>query len=231
MIESKDNIIIVDPNVLFNNGRNFFYGFRRAEPKSVDLKSRILDKHDLVSYKRASDYPGFKRLVVCSFIINPDKYLISAYRMNPLSKEHKDLGILKDDISHGYWLCGYKNYLRSIDITLNEPIAASTVKDLKKEVEMDGDILSAKLLGYIYDNNPLRLENFVMVYALRTNAEKVVKKDACSSTMINIRDLRRIVFPHGKLNPCSGFDLWTRQAIHSLDSYIQQFHSKDSFEW
>jgi hypothetical protein len=251
MTGNNKDIIVVNKNALFE-GNTLFYGFRSAE--SVDYESIILGKTELRPHEEESYLSDFKQLVVCCFIVNKDKGLISAYSNDSLSKKCHDSYVSGSKFSHGYWICSYNYHTKSIDSSvsidgsvddgLSNPLLLSGLADLKKEINMDGKFLDAKLLGYINgssnsslkdadltEQERIRRNHFMIVYALNTDAERVVKTGAGSSEMINMFDLRERVlafkFPPGRSRACAEFDSSTQQSIYALMNYFGKSNPKD----
>ena len=213
----EQKIIVVENNVLFDSGKDYFEGFRPNDAWSADYEKRIVENLNIMrrgDRKEPADHPRgnaelsffYKQPIGYTVILNYDLKKVFAYLRS------KKGG---DDRLHGKWSWGFGGHIEPIDGVKGNIIKESILREvLREEVLILGNKKDLSCLGYInYDSDEVSRVHFGILYGLSTDAEEILINDPEVSKidMLSLSDLEKM---------CNSADVeveaWSRIAIEPL---------------
>ena len=133
-------IIVVERDKLF--GEDYFQGFKNHE--EFDYEKIILDNLKIMRRGDAEVDSSHKQPIGYMLIVNPKSKKIFVYLRSGEGGENR---------LHGKWSLGVGGHIEPFDIKNKNinPIRKSQLRELKEEIEIIGNILGIKVLGYVND--------------------------------------------------------------------------------
>ncbi|MBI5797835.1 hypothetical protein HZA98_02940 [Candidatus Woesearchaeota archaeon] len=145
-----------------------------------DYLSVILQKHAYMRRGDAERNPAFKQPIPYAFIINPGIKTLFAYQRASKKED------AHEERLHGRWSLGVGGHIDNSDALLplesimklgviwgkgDTALVKGLARELHEEVDIQGNILSVRLLGYINDDSDeVGRVHLGLVYAVKTNA-------------------------------------------------------------
>ncbi|MEK6917635.1 MAG: NUDIX domain-containing protein [Nanoarchaeota archaeon] len=220
MSKADQKIIVVNKDILFDNGKDFFEGFRPA--KSLDYESRILQNMSVMrrgSTSEPADYPNgnaernpnYKQPIAYVIIANPETGRIFGYQRSSEKQNYSE------DRLQGKVSWGFGGHVEPKDGVKN-PIRESMRREISEEVDVRGEILGEELLGYIYHDHDVHQVHFGMLYLIKTNAKLVLPKDKEIAWIkpFSISDLEKLCAQNGV-----EVEAWSRSALGPLKKILR----------
>ena len=230
MSKSDQKIIVVNKNVLFENG-NYFEGFRFAN--EINYESIILENMEIMRRGSTSEPVNhllgnaemnyfFKQPIGYAVVANLSRGKVFAYQRSSNDKEYREKRL------QGKWSWGFGGHIEPFDIENGNPIRESMLREVtREELEINGKISSLNILGYINDDAQrdedtkvgrvsIGRVHFGILYLLDTDAKEV--KPNKESTIVVAKKLSELE----ELCLTSGVEAeeWSRIALQPLKKYF-----------
>lgn len=219
MSESDKKIIVVEKDVLFANGKDFFEGFKPHG--EIDYERRILSNIKIMRRGSLSEDPNhpegnaerntnYKQPIGYAIVVN-NQHRIFAYQRSSEDRKYIEKRL------QGKWSWGFGGHIEPTDCSSN-PIRGSLIREVtKEEVEILGDIKEPRVLGYIYHDFGVHAVHFGILYLIETNATKVKANDPEIAVVEGktLSELEEIC-----ASPNFDVEEWSRTALEPLKKYL-----------
>ncbi|KHO52928.1 MAG: phosphoesterase [archaeon GW2011_AR17] len=186
-----------------------FEGFQADD--AFDFESHII-KHHL--YGRRGDLEidaTHKHPIPYVLIVNSQKGLVYAYQRSSNKTEAHESRL------HGKWSWGVGGHVEQVDGVDKNPIRFCLEREVDEEVQINGNISSISLLGYINNSDPVGLVHFGILYLLETDAVEVspADKEMKQGKFMCLSELEEIC-----VSPDCTVEAWSQIALDPLKRYF-----------
>jgi len=203
-------ILVVEKDLLFGNGNDYFQGFRKAG--QVDYERRILEGRRWMWRGIAEENQHFKQPIPYAMIVNPFEQKVFAFKR--AKKGKYDEKRLQDK-----WSWGVGGHVEPSDQAEN-PLEAGFLREIGEEVEIVGTIIGKSVVGYINDDlDDVGKVHFGLLYVVETNGILITPKDPeiAEGRLMDVSELSQM---------CEAADIivenWSRIALNPLEAYLRQ---------
>jgi predicted NUDIX family phosphoesterase len=149
-------------------GERPFQGFSPAG--AYDYESLILKNCRYVPRDKAEENPALKQPIAYCIIVNPAMGKIFAYKRAERDGDYDEVRL------RGKWSLGIGGHIDRADLTAENPIRASMLRELGEEIEITGP-LTPRILGYINDDmDMVGKVHFGLLYRLDTEAREITQR-------------------------------------------------------
>ena len=199
-------IMVVPVETLFRD--DYFYGFRKNT--GINYEEIALDSLDYMRRGDAEENPKFKQPIAYSLIVNPKTKKVFSYQRSTQKEKYPEERL------QGKWSWGVGGHIEKVDTQEENPIHVSMLRELGEEVEVNGPT-EPRVLGYINDDeDEVGKVHFGILYAIITNATKVLPKDPeiASGKFRTIKELEEI---------CKSFEVesWSKIALDPIKQLLE----------
>ena len=159
-------IMVVERDLLL--AERPFQGFSPAA--GYDYESLVLKNYRYEQREEAEGNPALKQPIAYCIILNPALGRIFAYKRSE-GKEDYDEARLR-----GKWSLGIGGHIDRTDLTAENPIRASMLRELEEEITITV-ALEPRILGYINDDmDMVGKVHFGLLYRLDTEAREITQR-------------------------------------------------------
>lgn len=208
MVKDNEIVMVVDKDVLFGQSdSDKFIGFRDAS--HLDYTERIIKNKRFIRHGDSKGDSSIIEPICYCFIINSDKKTVFYYVRT------SDMGASEEDRLHGKLSCGVGGHIQTVDS--KNPLEESILRELDEEVNIGGDILNKKLIGYINLEEDVHADHFGLLYFIETNANEVLPKDkeVEKGNLKHIAELDSMI-----KSPKYDVEEWTKWGIYPLKRHF-----------
>jgi predicted NUDIX family phosphoesterase len=209
-MKSEQIIMVIERNTLFSN--NYFEGFCPA--KTTNYESIVLNNIKWMKRGIAEEDSTHKQPIGYTLLVNPKLKKVFAYQRAVKDQHYGEKRL------QGKYSWGIGGHIEKIDTARENPIEESMLRELNEEVEMNGNITSQKVLGYInYDSDSVGKVHFGVLYLAETDATIVKPKDneMANGQLRSIEELKEIC--DSKDNTV---EEWSNLSLNPLKEYFSQ---------
>ena len=220
MSKSDKKIIVVEKDILFGNGKDFFEGFKPHG--EVDYESRILSNIKVMRRGSLSEdqnhpdgnaerNPNYKQPIGYAIVVNTRYSKVFAYQRASKDEEYSEKRL------QGKWSWGFGGHIEPMDGSSN-PIKESLIREVtQEELEILGGIKEPRVLGYIYHDFDVHAVHFGILYLIEIDATKVKAKDPEIARVEGktLNELEEIC-----ASPNFDVEEWSRTALKPLKEYF-----------
>ncbi len=211
MDKNEQLIMVVKKGALFDSSNEYFEGFQHYH--KTDYESIISQNIQYVARGSAEQNPDYKQPIPYCIIFNPTLGKIYAYsRAVEDSKYHEKR-------LQGKWSWGVGGHIEKQEESEENPIKQALLREIKEELEMNGGIGDARILGYINDDRDnVGKVHFGILYVIETNATEIKPRDGEieKGEFKTLDELREI---------CSSPDFivegWSEISLEPLELFLQ----------
>jgi predicted NUDIX family phosphoesterase len=209
MSKEDQQIIVVQRNDLFRE--NYFEGFQ--EHNELDYESRIIPFLKIMRRGDAEINPDYKQPIGYMIVVDPLTEKIYAYQRSSKDEHYTEKRL------QGKMSWGVGGHIEPADNTEGKnPIRESRLRELSEEIEISGNLIDIKTLGYINDDSDLVGKvHFGILYLVEINGTAKPKdKEMFSGNMYSLSELENI---------CNSSEYnvenWSKIALEPLKIYFQ----------
>ncbi|MDP3728622.1 MAG: NUDIX domain-containing protein [bacterium] len=207
---SKDDMIIMAlPVETLFSLHPLFEGFQAHDV--FDYENHILKNHSYGRRGNLEQDSTQKHPIPYVLIVNPLKGLVYAYQRSSKKEEAHESRL------HGKWSLGVGGHVEQADSEHANPIRLCLEREVDEEVQINGNITSISLLGYINNSDPVGLVHFGILYLLETDADEIspADKEMKQGKFMSLSELEEICN-----SPDCTVEEWSQIALQPLKEYF-----------
>jgi predicted NUDIX family phosphoesterase len=200
------SIMVIQRDVLFS--KMHFDGFLYST--NFDFETIILNNYSWMEQSNAEKNQFFKQPVGYTILCNFFLKKVYVYQRSSKDEHYAEKRL------QGKYSCGVGGHVEKLDITSNNPIVASTIREVKEEVDINAE--TVKVLGYINDDSDdVGKVHFGILYLLETSAEVINHKDVeiAKGELLDIKEFEKICN-----DPEFRVENWSKIALTPLKKYL-----------
>lgn len=207
MAKEDKQILVVERDTLFSE--DYFKGFKNHFDK--DYESIILSNIKSMRRGDAEIDPTYKQPIGYMLIVNPKEKKVFAYQR---SSEDKNYG---EKRLQGKWSWGVGGHIEAYELKEENPIKESMKRELSEEIEILGNVLNTKVLGYInYDGDEVSKAHFGILYLTEIDGDARPKSaEMFVGKLVDINELEKIC----NSKDCE-VEAWSRISLEPLKKYF-----------
>jgi len=196
-------IMVVERDLLL--GEKTFQGFLPAD--RFDYESIILKNYHYAPRRAAELDPGLKQPIAYCMIVNPSAGSIFAYRRACGENDYAEERL------RGKWSIGIGGHIDRADLSAENPILASMIRELTEEIAWEGPA-EPRLLGYLNDElDMVGKVHFGLLYRLEASVGAITprSREIAESRMVATSEWGKMM-----REPEQQIEGWTRIASGPL---------------
>lgn len=221
MGKSDQKIIVVPRAILFSNG-TYFQGFRKHSVFDFEevllrnlqvMRRGSLDEELNHPEGNAEKNYMFKQPIGYMIFINPFEKKVFAYKRAEKDQHYGEKRL------QGNWSWGVGGHVEPLDFSEGKnPLVESRLREAIEEVEIVGNILGSKTLGYINDDtNDVGKVHFGLLYLVEIDGRVQKKDDEMEiGEMYSIGELEELTKSEGVT-----VENWSKIAFEPLKEYLE----------
>ncbi len=207
MSKHDKQILVVERDKLFSEG--YFEGFKEHSERNYE--AIILSNMKSMRRGDAEVDPTHKQPIGYTLIVNPKDKKVFAYQRSSKDEEYTEKRL------QGKWSWGVGGHIDAFESNESNPIKTSMKREIFEEIEIIGNVLDTKVLGYINDEgDDVGKVHFGILYLIEIDGDAKPKDSEMSQgKLMDISELEEI---------CNSQDCevegWSKISLDPLKKYF-----------
>ncbi len=199
-------IMVIKRNNLFRG--DDFQGFKGAE--GINFQERILNNYNYVKRGEAENCEELKQPIGYSVLVNREGGVF-AYQRAKNNDNYTEKRL------QGKWSWGVGGHIDKQDDEGKNPIKASTMRELREEVNVDGKIKKMGVLGYINDDSDsVGRVHFGILYMVKINGSvEANDNEITNEGLRSVSELKQIIDDESE-----DVEEWSKIALELLEEIL-----------